>query len=76
MLGVIGCERRSNEIDYRGERIKLTKAYADYDDEGPGPVVLADDEADLAAFDRCGVGTGPTSRSSQSPCLAGQRIGV
>jgi hypothetical protein len=32
MLGTIGCERRSNEIDYRGERIKLTKAYVDYDD--------------------------------------------
>jgi hypothetical protein len=30
MLGLIGCERRSNEIEYRGERIKLTKAYADY----------------------------------------------
>ena len=32
MLGIIGCERRSNEIDYRGEKIKLTKAYADYDE--------------------------------------------
>lgn len=32
MLGLIGCERRSNEIDYRGEKIKLTKAYADFDD--------------------------------------------
>lgn len=32
MLGIIGCERRSNEIDYRGEKIKLTKAYADFDD--------------------------------------------
>src|SRR4030095_3424716 len=32
MLGSIGCERRSNEIDYRGEKIKLTKAYADHDD--------------------------------------------
>jgi hypothetical protein len=30
MLGIVGCERRSNEIEYRGERIKLTKAYADY----------------------------------------------
>ena len=30
MLGTIGCERRSNEIDYRGEKIKLTKAYTDY----------------------------------------------
>ena len=32
MLGIIGCERRSNEIDYRGEKIKLTKIYANYDD--------------------------------------------
>jgi hypothetical protein len=32
MLGLIGCERRSNQIDYRGEKIKLTKAYANYDD--------------------------------------------
>jgi hypothetical protein len=32
MLGMVGCERRSNEIDYRGEKIKLTKAYADYDE--------------------------------------------
>ena len=32
MLGIIDCERGSNEIDYRGERIKLTKAYADYAD--------------------------------------------
>jgi hypothetical protein len=32
MLGIIGCERRSNAIDYRGERIRLTRAYADYDD--------------------------------------------
>ena len=30
LLGLSGCERRSNEIDYRGEKIKLTKAYADY----------------------------------------------
>jgi hypothetical protein len=32
MLGIIGCEHRSNEIDYRGEKIKLTKAYANYHD--------------------------------------------
>ena len=32
MLGIVGCEGRSNEIDYRGEKIKLTKAYADYAD--------------------------------------------
>jgi hypothetical protein len=32
MLGAIGGERRSNGIDYRGEKIRLTKAYADYDD--------------------------------------------
>jgi hypothetical protein len=32
MLGSVGCERGSNEIDYRGERIKLTRAYVDYDD--------------------------------------------
>jgi len=32
VLGIIGCERRSNEIDYRGEKIKLTKAYANYHD--------------------------------------------
>jgi len=30
MLGLGSCEGRSNEIDYRGEKIKLTKAYADY----------------------------------------------
>ena len=30
MLGTIGCERRSSEIEYRGEKIKLTKVYADY----------------------------------------------
>lgn len=32
MLGLVGCERRSTEIDYRGEKIKLTRAYEDYDD--------------------------------------------
>ena len=32
MLATIGCERGSKEIDYRGEKIKLTKAYADYDE--------------------------------------------
>jgi hypothetical protein len=32
ILGFVGCERRSSEIDYRGERIKLTKSYADFDD--------------------------------------------
>jgi hypothetical protein len=32
MLGIVGCERGSNEIDYRGEKIKLTKAYTDYDE--------------------------------------------
>ena len=32
VLGSLGCERPSNEIDYRGEKIKLTKAYASYDD--------------------------------------------
>ena len=31
-LGIMGCGRRSDEIDYRGEKIKLTKAYADFDD--------------------------------------------
>jgi len=31
VLGTVGCERGSNEIDYRGEKIRLTKAYADYD---------------------------------------------
>ena len=31
MLGAIGCDRGSNAIDYRGERIKLTKSYTDYD---------------------------------------------
>jgi hypothetical protein len=31
-LVAIGCERRSNEIDYRGERIKLSKVYASYDE--------------------------------------------
>jgi hypothetical protein len=30
VLGTPGCERGSTEIDYRGEKIKLTKAYADY----------------------------------------------
>ena len=30
MLGLVGCDGRANEIDYRGEKIKLTKAYADY----------------------------------------------
>src|SRR5215475_1836829 len=32
VLGMTGCESRSNEIDYRGEKIKLTKAYSDYAD--------------------------------------------
>ena len=31
-FAIIGCGQRSNEIEYRGERIKLTKAYADYHD--------------------------------------------
>jgi len=31
VLGTVGCERGSDEIDYRGEKIRLTKAYADYD---------------------------------------------
>jgi hypothetical protein len=30
VLGTVGCDRGSKEIDYRGEKIKLTKAYADY----------------------------------------------
>jgi len=30
VLGTTGCESGSNEIDYRGEKIKLTKAYSDY----------------------------------------------
>lgn len=40
VLLAIGCERRSNEIDYRGERIKLSKAYANYDDykDDPGNI--------------------------------------
>jgi hypothetical protein len=32
MLGIIGCERGSKEIDYRGEKIRLTRAYTDYDE--------------------------------------------
>lgn len=31
ILGISGCEGGSNKIEYRGEKIKLTKAYADYD---------------------------------------------
>ena len=31
-LVALGCGRRSNEIDYRGERIKLSKVYASYDE--------------------------------------------
>ena len=31
-LAAAGCDHPSDEIDYRGEKIKLTKAYADYDE--------------------------------------------
>jgi hypothetical protein len=31
-FGANGCERQSNEVDYRGEKVKLSKTYASYDD--------------------------------------------
>jgi hypothetical protein len=46
MLGLSGCERRSNEIDYRGEKIKLTKAYADYDAYKNDPENIARSETE------------------------------
>ena len=37
IISIAGCGRRANEITYRGEKIKLTKAYADYDDYKEDP---------------------------------------
>ncbi len=46
MLGIVGCERRANEIDYRGEKIKLTKAYADYHDYKNDPANIHPSETE------------------------------
>jgi hypothetical protein len=32
MFSVAGCDQASSEIDYRGEKIKLSKPYRDYDE--------------------------------------------
>lgn len=45
-LVAIGCESRSNEIDYRGERIKLSKAYANYDEYKNDPGNIDPSETD------------------------------
>jgi hypothetical protein len=31
-LGLTGCARASNEIEYRGQKIRLSKSFVDYDD--------------------------------------------
>ena len=46
ILGTLGCERRSNEIDYRGEKIKLTRTYANYSDYKNDPANIHPSETE------------------------------
>jgi hypothetical protein len=72
MLGIIGCERRSNEIDYRGEKIKLTKAYADYDEYKNDPDNI--DPSETERVQRLVLGA-PIARTFGSRLEASKAIG-
>jgi hypothetical protein len=71
-LVAIGCERRSNEIDYRGERIKLSKVYANYDEykNDPGNI----DPSETERVQRLVLGA-PIARTFGSLVEASKAIG-
>jgi hypothetical protein len=72
MLGVTGCTGRSDEIDYRGEKIKLTKAYADYDDYKNDPENI--DPSETARVQRLVLGA-PIAKTFGSRVEASKAIG-
>lgn len=71
-LGMAGCERRSHEIEYRGEKIKLTKAYASYDDYKNDPQNI--DPSETERVQRLVVGA-PIAKSFGSRLEASKAIG-
>ena len=71
-LGIAGCERRSHEIEYRGEKIKLTKAYADYDDYKNDPQNI--DPSETERVQRLVLGA-PIAKSFGSRLEASKAIG-
>lgn len=72
VLGAIGCERPSNEIDYRGERIKLTKTYGSYDDYKNHPENI--DPSETERVQRLVLGA-PIARTFGSLVEASKAIG-
>lgn len=68
----LGCGRRSNEIDYRGERIKLSKVYASYDEykNDPGNI----DPSETERVQRLVLGA-PVARTFGSLIEASRAIG-
>lgn len=72
VLLAAGCERRSNEIDYRGERIKLSKAYASYDDYRNDPANI--DASETERVQRLVLGA-PIARTFGSLIEASKAIG-
>ena len=73
MLGLSGCERRSNQIDYRGEKIKLTKAYADYAAYKNDPENIAPSETERVQ--RLVLGA-PIAKTFRSRLEASKAIGL
>jgi hypothetical protein len=72
MIGNIGCERRSNQIDYRGEKIKLTKAYANYADYKNDPENI--DPSETERVQRLVLGA-PIARTFASRLEASKAVG-
>lgn len=72
VLLAAGCERRSNEIDYRGERIKLSKVYASYDEykNDPGNI----DPSETGRVQRLVLGA-PIARTFNSLIEASKAVG-
>ena len=72
IFGIVGCERRSSEIDYRGERIKLTKFYADFDDYKNDPENI--DSSETERVQRLVLGA-PIAKTFGSRLEASKAIG-
>jgi hypothetical protein len=72
VLNSTGCGRASNEIDYQGEKIKLSRSYSDYDDYKNDPNNI--DPSETARVQRL-VMNAPIPRTFKSRLEASKAIG-
>jgi hypothetical protein len=72
VLASVGCNRTSNVIDYRGEKIKLTRFYTDYDEYKNDPNNIDPTETDRVQYM---VMSAPIAHSFNSKLDASKAIG-